>query len=233
MAFNSKKIIGDGTTQVAIANGETTEAVITALIAYNTSDSTLKFSLLLDDESIVTEKVSANDSFRLKDKLSVPAGVELKVHADKNVNTTISFFQQPADIASATTLVQSVYDNAEDITVVSSNIEQVQNVSDNMDTVAKAYDNALIAQSATSYKGNWTDDYNDSDGYAMGDSVTYTDGLAYTSRIADNTDEPSVRTSTDSWMFVLGGLSGASVVDCGSASNENTALYDAGSASSY
>ena len=55
--------------------------------------------------------------------------------------------------------------------------------------------NALIAQSAANYKGDWVANYNIT-GYSLADSVTYTDGKNYVSKVDTNLVEPTLGAET-------------------------------------
>ena len=114
MAFNNVLITGSGESQVAITNDTTREAIINSLVAYNTTGTDAVFILLINDVAVVTETVSANGSFRMPDKLNVPASSVLKVNADTGVNVTVSYLQQISDVAaSITSINQLVLDAAE------------------------------------------------------------------------------------------------------------------------
>ena len=70
MGFLVNKITGNGTTQTAITNDATLEAVVNSLVAYNKTGGALTFSVLIDGSVIFTESVSANSSYRIPDKIN-------------------------------------------------------------------------------------------------------------------------------------------------------------------
>jgi len=88
------------------------------------------------------------------------------------------------------------------------NINNISTVVEHMDAIDEAADNALIAQSIANYKGDWSS----STSYGIAESITYTDGLAYISKVADNTSEPVSRTETSEWHYILNGILDDSVV---------------------
>lgn len=108
MAFNSIKIIGNGTAQQAINNSSTLEAVVNSLVAYNTTGGTLTFNLLINGVTFVTESINANSSFRIPDKLNVPANSILTVNAPTGISVSVSYFQQAIDPAATLTVVQQL-----------------------------------------------------------------------------------------------------------------------------
>jgi len=114
MAFNNIKIVGNGSALTAITNTVKTESVINSLVAYNIADEELTFSLIIDEQEVVIEKVPANSSFRFVDKLNVPVNTILSVEAPVGVNVTVSYFQQTIDTAAALTVVQQAAQDASD-----------------------------------------------------------------------------------------------------------------------
>ena len=78
MGFLVNKITGNGTAQTAITNGATLEAVVNSLVAFNTMGGALSFSLLVNDSVIFTERVAANSTFRIPDKINLGAASTLK-----------------------------------------------------------------------------------------------------------------------------------------------------------
>jgi len=72
------------------------------------------------------------------------------------------------------------------------------------ETIINAVDakkSAALALYASNYKGDWVDDF-ERKGYALGDSITYTDGFKYVSKINDNLEEPISKKNTLEWDFV-------------------------------
>ena len=180
MAFNNIKIVGNGSALTAITNTVNTESVVNSLVAYNITDEELIFSLIIDEEEVVIEKVSANSSFRLVDKLNVPTDTTLSVEAPIGINVTVSYFQQTIDTSAALTVVGELAAetaaNANIATEVNDNLESLQTnnktVKQNIDTItsdevstqlANAEANAENAQTAAdtalataNYKGLWS-----------------------------------------------------------------------------
>jgi len=230
MGFNNKIVIGDSaTTQPVFTNDDYTEAIVNSITVLNTNSSQANVQFVLDGNVIDTISLDANSTYKMPDKINIATGSSFAVIGELSTTTTVSYIQQPVDTSIALNLVKIAVDNKHNIDTVSNSISDVNTVADNIDDVQQAYNNALIAQSAINLKGAWDSNY--SGGYSKGDSVVYVDGLAYVSLVDDNTAEPSLRTSSDNWLFVLGGLKGGSNVDCGGASNVNGVPYDCGSAS--
>ena len=114
MGFLVNKITGNGTTQTAITNDATLEAVVNSLVAYNTTGGALTFSVLIDGSVIFTERVSANSSYRIPDKINLSAAKVLSVNAATGVNVTISYLQQAIDVAGALSTAQLLAQAASD-----------------------------------------------------------------------------------------------------------------------
>lgn len=114
MGFLVNKITGDGTTQTAITNDATLEAVVNSLVAYNTTDSGLNFTVSINDSIIFSESVSANSTYRLPDKINLGAISTLEVNAPIGLNVTVSYLQQAIDVAGALSAVQVIAQQASD-----------------------------------------------------------------------------------------------------------------------
>ena len=113
MAFNNIKITGNGSSQLAIANSVTLESVINSMVAVNTTTGSLVFTVLINDVEVVRDSVSANSTFRIPDKINVPAGATLKVNAPTGVYVTVSYFQQAVDTAAVLSEAQQLIASAE------------------------------------------------------------------------------------------------------------------------
>ncbi len=78
-------------------------------------------------------------------------------------------------------------------------------VNTSRDDAVSAKDEAVaaknVALAGANYKGDWVAGYNTT-GYNLNESVTYTDGYAYRSKINDNLVEPTSKTNTSEWDFV-------------------------------
>jgi hypothetical protein len=112
MAFNLIKMIGDDTTKTAVSNGLAEESVIHGLVAYNSTAGDLDFSLLLEGVVVVTETVSANSSFRIVDKINVPANSIISTTAATGLDLSISFYKQSTDTAADVTTTQGLVSDA-------------------------------------------------------------------------------------------------------------------------
>ena len=114
MGFLVNKITGDGTTQIAITNDATLEAVVNSLVAYNTTESELKFTVSINGSIIFSESVSANSTYRLPDKINLGAISTLEVNAPIGLNVTVSYLQQAIDVVGALSAVQVFAQQASD-----------------------------------------------------------------------------------------------------------------------
>lgn len=74
----------------------------------------------------------------------------------------------------------------------------VETVIENTELALKSANSAMFY---ASFKGEWIAEYEE-DGYALGDSVSYTDGLRYQSKIKNNLTEPTSKTNTAEWDFI-------------------------------
>lgn len=63
-----------------------------------------------------------------------------------------------------------------------------------------------LVDNAVNYKGDWVANYNSGVGYALSDSISYTDGNTYVSKIANNLVEPASLTNTAEWYFIAKGF---------------------------
>jgi hypothetical protein len=106
MAFNYSKVVGNDTAQDVVINSSNTESVVHNLVAYNTTGGALSFSLLIDGTEIINESVDANGSYRLPDKINVPATATLAINAPTGVSVTVSYLQQAIDVNAALTVAQ-------------------------------------------------------------------------------------------------------------------------------
>ena len=114
MGFLVNKITGDGTTQIAITNDATLEAVVNSLVAYNTTGSELNFTVSINGSVIFSESVSANSTYRLPDKINLGTISTLGVNAPIGLNVTVSYLQQAIDVAGALSAVQVIAQQASD-----------------------------------------------------------------------------------------------------------------------
>lgn len=114
MGFLVNKITGDGTTQIAITNDATLEAVVNSLVAYNTTGSGLNFTVSINGSIIFSESVSANSTYRLPDKINLGAISTLEVNAPIGLNVTVSYLQQAIDVVGALSAVQVFAQQASD-----------------------------------------------------------------------------------------------------------------------
>ena len=114
MGFLVKKITGDGTTQIAITNDATLEAVVNSLVAYNTTGGALSFTVSINGSTIFSESVNANGTFRLPDKINLGAVSTLEVNAPIGLNVTVSYLQQAIDVAGALSTIQLLAQQAND-----------------------------------------------------------------------------------------------------------------------
>ena len=114
MGFLVNKITGNGTAQTVITNDVTLEAVVNSLVAFNTTGGALSFSLLVNDSVIFTERVAANSTFRIPDKINLGTASTLKVSSATGLDVTISYLQQAIDVAGALSTVQLLAQQASD-----------------------------------------------------------------------------------------------------------------------
>ena len=63
-----------------------------------------------------------------------------------------------------------------------------------------------LVDNAANYKGDWVTNYNSGVGYALSDSISYTDGNTYVSKVANNLVEPTSLTNTTEWYFIAKGF---------------------------
>ncbi len=153
MAFDNIKIVGDDTAQVAIVNDVNTEAVVNGLVAYNTTENDLVFSLSIDDVVVVVETVTSNSSFRFVDKLNIPVGTTMKVDANIGIDVTVSFFQQAIDSAAALTVVQQLAQSASDDADRAENALPEGTIDDASTETDKAWSASKIANAIEDAKG--------------------------------------------------------------------------------
>ena len=203
MAFKSNQVNGDGTTAVdVLVNPSTLEAVVFGLTAYNNSTTDDILTLLVNGTDIAKAVVPANALYTHSGKLSIMANNTLSIKANADTSINIAYLLGAVDEPSVSALVQEAVDMKPNIDTVVANMSDIQSIITNMTAVQTATNNALIAQSTANYKGDWNSTYNSSNGYALADSVTYTDGYSYVSKIAANTVEPTSKTNTNEWNFI-------------------------------
>jgi len=121
-----------------------------------------------------------------------------------DVNTVAGDLSGTDTIGTVATDIANVNAAGADIANVNTtatNIDDVNTVADNIVDIQNAEANALIAQSAANYKGDWEADY-EVTGYSQADSVTYTDDKNYVSKVDTNLVEPTTGTETDEWNFL-------------------------------
>ena len=106
MGFLVNKITGNGTAQTAITNDATVEAVVNSLVAYNTTSSGLNFTVSINGSTIFSERVGANSTYRIPDKINLGAVSTLEVKAPTGLDVTVSYLQQAVDVAGALSVVQ-------------------------------------------------------------------------------------------------------------------------------
>ncbi len=75
----------------------------------------------------------------------------------------------------------------------------VEDITTKTATAAQA---SIVAQSAANYKGDWSSNYNNGQGYSLAHSVTFTDGFNYVSKINNNTTSPVSKTNTAQWNWI-------------------------------
>ena len=114
MGFLVNKITGDGTTQTAVTNDATLEAVVNSLVAYNTTGSGLNFTVSINGSTIFSESVGANSTYRLPDKINLGAVSTLEVNAPTGLDVTVSYLQQAIDVVGALSAAQVLAQQASD-----------------------------------------------------------------------------------------------------------------------
>ena len=114
MGFLVNKITGDGTTQTAITNDATLEAVVNSLVAYNTTGGALNFKISINGSTIFVESVNANGTYRLPDKINLGAVSTLEVNAPIGLDVTVSYLQQSIDVVGALNAAQVLAQQASD-----------------------------------------------------------------------------------------------------------------------
>lgn len=112
MGFLVNKITGNGTAQTAITNDATVEAVVNSLVAYNTTSSGLNFTISINGSTIFSERVGANSTYRIPDKINLGAVSTLEVNAPAGLNVTVSYLQQAVDVVGALSAVQELAQQA-------------------------------------------------------------------------------------------------------------------------
>ena len=143
MGFLVNKITGDGRAQTAITNDAILEAVVNSLVAYNTTDKELTFTVSINGSTIFSESVDANSTYRLPDKLNLGAVSTLEVHAPRGLDVTVSYLQQAIDVAGVLNAAQILAQQASDI------VQQASYNSDSILIAAKS-----IVQQASNEAGS-------------------------------------------------------------------------------
>jgi len=203
MAFRSVSITGDGTELTAISGTSTEENVVYSILFYNPNGADASATVKVNGTIVFTETIATGATLAVADKINLGASTDLSVVLDSGVVATISYMISAVDIVTATDNVQGILDIKDDIITVADNTSNINTVVTNMPAIQDAYGNAQIAQSSANYKGDWVSDYNSGNGYAIGDTISYTDEYFYISKIASNTSTPSLISSD--WMVVTGG----------------------------
>ena len=80
-------------------------------------------------------------------------------------------------------------------------LQVAQNAQQVATDTASASLSASIAIGQANYKGDWVAGF-ETVGYGLNDSVSYTDGLNYVSKIDNNLTEPTAGTNTTEWNFI-------------------------------
>lgn len=205
MAFKSKQVSGNGTTTVdVITNLATVEAVVFGLTAYNsgTVDDTLK--LLINGTTVYTATVPAGTVYTYTSKLSIGASEVFSIQASTSTSINIAYLEGAIDALTVSTEVQTVLDMKPSIDAVYADLANIDATVTALPVIREAKTNALTAQSAANYKGDWSSTY--TGGYAVGDSVTYVDGRRYVSKVNNNVEEPTLgvqweKVSITSWNY--------------------------------
>jgi len=220
MAFKIVKISGNGTYQNVIVNDSITESVIHSFIVYNTTNTDATVSMQVGGTTILVEVVPANSRISITDKINIENNTIATLNTPNGINATISYYAQAIDVTAANTTVQQMVADVEadktsvalnkafvESKLTNTNIANIDNVVSHMASIVDASTQAeiastqaVIAQSAANYKGDWDSNY--TDGYALADNVTYTDGYNYVSKIDENTVEPTSETNTTEWNFI-------------------------------
>jgi len=94
--------------------------------------------------------------------------------------------------------IDTVSENIASINTIVLNITDIQNANANAQIALEA---SAIAAYSIKYKGDWSAEY-DIQGYSLGDSVTFTDGFNYVSKIGNNLTSPITQTNTPQWNFI-------------------------------
>ena len=102
------------------------------------------------------------------------------------------------------TSVQSVNDDVTTINGYKNTTLGYKDTTKEYMNTTESYKN--LAQSAANYKGDWVANYNSGVGYALSDSISYTDGNTYVSKVANNLVEPTSLTNTTEWYFIAKGF---------------------------
>ena len=119
-----------------------------------------------------------------------------------NVNAIVNDLTNIDNVAGDLINIDNVANDLTSIATNAANIDSINTNAQNITAIQNASNNALIAQSAANYRGDWSSTYNGGNGYALADSVTYTDGYSYVSKIGGNTVEPTSKTNTAEWNFI-------------------------------
>ena len=95
----------------------------------------------------------------------------------------------------------SVETNEVSTEINETSLQVAQNAQQVATDTASASLSASIAIGQANYKGDWVAGF-ETVGYSLNDSVSYTDGLNYVSKIYNNLTEPTAGTNTTEWNFI-------------------------------
>jgi len=174
MAFKLVKVIGDGSTKEVLSVSAENEAVITSIVAYNSTTSDTVLTLKIDDVAIVNDSVVANNKYTISDKINVPAGTTVAVDTVDGLDVVVNYFEQAIDSAAAYTSVQALVAEAENTITSIINDTASDDTTDKVYSVAKVESTFLVhveaddEPSASSYKpGDTWYDTNDNKLYKL------------------------------------------------------------------
>jgi len=201
MAFNSIKIVGNGTAQTAIANTNIIESVVHSLLAYNTGSNAAGFSISVDGATVITERLEAISSYTLPIKLNVPVGTSMEVTADVGVDLVISYYSQSIDAAASTTLLQNtVVEGVELITGVKDS--GISAIGSHVNQGIQSLDSVIVSGSSslTGIIGSGTTSLDN----IISTGTTTLSGIlseveAHVATIPEGTINDSIETNVDTW----------------------------------
>lgn len=205
MAFKSKQVAGNGTTEVVVLTSPAnSESVIFSLTAYNSGSTDSTLELILNNITIYSTTVTADSVYNHTAKISVAATETFSLKTDSSVQVNVAYLERAVDALSVSSDVQTVLDMKSSIDAVYADLSNINIAVASLPQINASKENALTAQSAANYKGIWSNTY--SGGYAVGDSVKYTDGRRYVSNVGSNTEEPTTgsqweKVNIDAWNY--------------------------------